>query len=91
MEYFIIFIAIIITIILCWIYKRFLNPQVIYIPQPSDFSQCPDSWKWNSGTKKCEPSYQTFCLPFDPTLTTTASDKCKVALHCGTNWSGMCS
>jgi hypothetical protein len=41
----------------------------------------------------CEPSYETVCLPFNPDVDTlkTVAQKCALANHCATDWSGVCN
>jgi hypothetical protein len=77
------------TVAFLAVYKYVINPQkVLTIAK----SQCPDRWSYNSGTKQCEPNYQTHCTAFDPDAATlqTASAKCNVAQSCGTSWPGYC-
>jgi hypothetical protein len=71
------------------VYKYVANPQMVYSPIQS---QCPDAWTFNLDTKKCDPTYDTHCTPFDPNAQTldSAVAKCNVAQSCGTFWPGYC-
>ena len=91
MNYWLIGIAVIVTIVGLLIYKFVFNPTIVYTPLNSDFDKCPDRWSWDSQSKKCVPGYTTSCLPFNPDLVNTASAKCTLARSCNTTWSGFCA
>ena len=75
-----------------FLYKTFLNPQVVYSAPEKMTNKCPDRWNYNYGTGKCEPAYKTECFPFEPDAPTlkSAVAQCNVAQSCGTSWSGVC-
>lgn len=80
------------TVVLLVIYKYVINPQLVITVTDSMLNGCPDRWTFNSATKKCEPNYQTTCLPFpldNPMLDNVAA-KCNLARSCGTTWAGFC-
>jgi hypothetical protein len=83
--------TIVFTALLLVIYKFVVNPQKV-ISSESLQTTCPDSWKYNIGTKMCEPTGLTHCTPFDPSAQTlqSAAAKCNVAQSCGTFWPGYC-
>lgn len=85
-------VAIIVTMIILLLYKYVFNPQIVYTPDISKMSKCPDRWNYDPISKTCAPGYKTACLPFNPDLNMdTLNARCNVARSCGTSWSGFCS
>ncbi len=80
------------TLLFLFLYKRLLNPEIVYTPNLDSMTKCPDRWNYDPISKTCMPGYKTSCLPFDPESSTldTLTAKCKVARSCGTSWSGFC-
>lgn len=71
-------------------YYFVLQPQIRIRKSTRISQQCPDRWLFNG--EKCEPRYETSCLPFspnDPNMQSYTS-QCEFAKRCGTNWGGMC-
>ena len=79
------------TVIIIFISRTFMY-NYMETP-PVKMSKCPTRWNFNSSTNMCEPSYETGCLPFNPDVDTlkTVAQKCALANHCATDWSGVCN
>lgn len=86
-------IAIVATLVFLLLYKYVFNPQIVYTPDISKMSKCPDRWNYDPISKTCAPGYKTSCLPFNPESSgmDTISARCNVARSCGTGWSGVCT
>jgi hypothetical protein len=70
------------------IYKFVFNPQLVIQASLKSASKCPDRWTFN-GTM-CYPSYDTQCIPFDPSKLKNIQEACVIAKKCQTDWSSMC-
>jgi hypothetical protein len=83
-----ILISVAVLLVLLFIYKSVLNPQVMPASSGPP-TTCPENWKFEDGL--CKPDYETNCMPFDPTKITSKSAGCNIARSCGTVWSGKCA